>query len=297
MERYLGEVTSLCKRHDVPLIVAGDVFHKWNSPAELINFAIKQLSGVLVYAVPGQHDLPFHRYEDVKRSAYWTLVESEAVQNLKPDMVTYVPQMSLALFPFPWGHPVKSLPKMLTKGFVHLAVIHSYIWDQESNSYKGASEEKKAHHYRDKLKGYDAAVFGDNHRGFQFHFKYAKFRPIDGDRSVHSGSHFCHVMNCGTFIRRRSDEINYKPRVGILHRDGTIEAHHLNTSEDRFLDDKEIGKIAVTGLLKAGEFIRDLSNLEGEGGLDFADRLLRWMDDEKVRAEVRAEILLAMEGV
>ena len=70
--RVLSQVRAVVETHKCPLIVAGDVFDEgWRAhkcPPELVNFAIRHLP--VCYAVPGQHDLPHHRYADVDKSAY-----------------------------------------------------------------------------------------------------------------------------------------------------------------------------------------------------------------------------------
>ena len=44
MKRPLDEIKELQKKnHDCPVFCAGDIFHKWDSPAELINWAIDNL--------------------------------------------------------------------------------------------------------------------------------------------------------------------------------------------------------------------------------------------------------------
>ena len=72
MLRPLVELRTLATLHNCPIVYAGDIFDKWNSPPELINFAIEHLPKG--HAIPGQHDLPLHNYEDIRKSAYWTLV-------------------------------------------------------------------------------------------------------------------------------------------------------------------------------------------------------------------------------
>ena len=50
-----------------PECLRANIYTKW---PELINWAIKHLPPML--AVPGQHDLPYHDYKELGRSAYAT---------------------------------------------------------------------------------------------------------------------------------------------------------------------------------------------------------------------------------
>ena len=65
-----------------PILCAGDVFDRWNSPPELINFALEYLPPQM-YSIPGQHDLPNHNYNEIDRSAYWTLVAANKITNVE----------------------------------------------------------------------------------------------------------------------------------------------------------------------------------------------------------------------
>src|SRR3990172_3116798 len=72
MQRPLDEIISLSVIHHCPVLCAGDIFHKWNSPPELINFVMSQADCTKL-TIAGQHDLPNHNFREIERSAYWTL--------------------------------------------------------------------------------------------------------------------------------------------------------------------------------------------------------------------------------
>ena len=55
MAHYLKKLKDIAKDHAVPIVCAGDVFDKWNSPPELINFALKHLPEM--YAILPNHNL------------------------------------------------------------------------------------------------------------------------------------------------------------------------------------------------------------------------------------------------
>src|SRR4051812_16800052 len=50
MARYLGQLGAVAYKFRSPIVYAGDIFHRWNSSAELINFAITHLP--MGYAIP-----------------------------------------------------------------------------------------------------------------------------------------------------------------------------------------------------------------------------------------------------
>jgi hypothetical protein len=265
MKRPLEQLWQLSSAQGAPLVIAGDIFDRWDTKREgqpeLTNFAIEVFSQFNwgVFAIPGQHDLPNHRLDEIHRSAFWTLIRSGKVQMLKPGYESRIGR--LALHGFPWGVPVK--PKVeLSSGVVHLAVVHAYIW-KAGCSYPGADEEQHAVKYQAKLKGFSAAVFGDNHKGFMI-----------GDR----------LMNCGTLLRRKSDEKDYRPQVGLLYDDGHIEPHFLDTSADRFLEEPSAKVVGEESDADVSSFLDHLKRLKADP-LNFREAVTRALDQKNLPPE------------
>jgi len=55
----------LADTHCCPILCAGDVFDNWNISAEMATWAIENMP--TMYAIPGQHDLPSHNLELIKK--------------------------------------------------------------------------------------------------------------------------------------------------------------------------------------------------------------------------------------
>ncbi len=116
------------------------------------------------------------------------------------------------------------------------------------------------------LKGYDVAVFGDNHKGF--------LRELKTDTNV---------LNVGGFIRRKSDEIGYQPAVGIIYNDGTVKRKKLDTSADLFHEGVEDRKEVP---LNMAEFIQGLESLV-EHGLNFREAVENHLRNEVIDEETK----------
>lgn len=274
MRRPLNEMRLLTEKFSCPLIIAGDVFDKWNSPPELINFAIDEFGQFQhgVYCIPGQHDLPGHNYEESYRSAYGSLTRSKVVTDVEGGNWAVLPG-GLCLHSFPWGFPVQPLSDERIKEFakefdvkVHLAVVHAYIW-KAGCSYPGADENKLVANVKESLKGYTSAVFGDNHIGF-----------LAGK-----------ILNNGGLMRRKIDEIDYQPSVGILTEGGIITRHQLNCSLDVFIDREKYLDIEAEEL-DFSAYIEELKEI-GVATLDFREELTRRMEISKTDAGVKSIIL------
>jgi hypothetical protein len=282
-ESYLKQLGGLQKTWDIPVIYAGDIFDKPNPPAELVNHVIEQLPEG--WAIAGQHDLPYHNYDDIKKSGLWTLVLADKVSLLDPG-IAYLVNEDLYAVGYPWGwadkiiHPekVQTPVKSHSEKPIYLAVIHSYIYTK-STCYRNPPPEARWNKWIHRLKGYDAAVFGDNHQGF----------------SIFNGGH-CPIFNCGTFMRRKADEINYTPQVGLLFADGHFESHYLDTSDDKFIDSENLLKSLKIMEEKYDfhDFVNELSSLS-QNPIDFIDTLKRALTDSNVSSACRNIILRALE--
>jgi len=262
MERAWYQVRVAAQDFKCPIVIAGDIFDNWRSPPELITFAIKLFRGWDVYTIPGQHDLPNHVYQDAYRSAYGTLIEAGAVKDIPAGECWNLD--GLALWSFPWGFEIEPVC-MPNPEYIHLAVVHRYIWVNNCK-YPGAPEEAKVGVFKKQLEGYNAAVFGDNHKGFL---------AVAGK---------CEVLNCGGLMSRKSDERNYQPHYGLLFDDGTIERVPLDISQDKWVDPEDVTAL-VDESLNMGGLISELEHLGGDT-LNFIEVLTRYVEKNKISPEV-----------
>ena len=229
------------------------------------------------YAVPGNHDCPYHDYKMRRKGAYWTLVEAGVLKDMRPSHPVEIGQARY--WPFPFGFDVKPLKKPHSLA-IEIAIVHAYVWTKTTGYFK-APKEQRLGKYLTKLRGYDVAFFGDNHLGFY-------------DETKNGSVKGCKVFNCGGLQRRKSDERNYRPRVGLLHADGSVSSSYLNCSRDLFLDDKVTTRTIIQNNGDVRVFLDELNSL-GDAAISFADAVRRAMDEGKVDGVVREEILKAME--
>lgn len=275
MGRYLAQLRELKEEYDCPIICAGDVFDLWHSKPELINWAVDALPEM--YAIPGQHDMPNHSYEDIHRSAYWTLVKAGKIVSMESWDGKLLPGVG-QVYAFRYGAEIRA-PRNGMKDRLKIAVVHSYIWTP-GHSYLNPETGSKAKHWRARLTGFDLAIFGDNHKGFL-----AKVGN-------------CEVINCGCLFPRKSDEIDYRPSVGLVRADGTVVRHMLDCVEDMWLTDWQ-----VCGQ-SDGDDVRVARMLEGlldwvkadSIGLDFDEALKEALSRKGIRPGARKILAEASEA-
>lgn len=261
MAGYLWQLKQLAQEHNALVICAGDIFHTWKSPPELINFALEHLPKGM-YAIPGQHDLPYHSFTDIKKSAYWTMVEAGVVNHLDPGAEFYNKhKCGIYMRGFPWGFAVKgripTIEECFEKKAPRVAVVHAFCWNNESK-FPDAPANQNYKEYRKALIGYDVAIFGDNHK------------PFDVPAKDKTGGLW--MFNCGGFMRRRIDEKDHKPRVGLLYKSGKVKTHYLDVSKDRFTEVEDLAKDPNDPEETAAiaEFIKELGIAQ--------DRQLSWQE-------------------
>lgn len=272
MERQLKQLRDLQRKYQCPVVCAGDIFDRWYSTPELINFALESLPDDL-YAVPGQHDLPDHSMDEIHRGAYWTLVKAGKVTHLsgRTDLD------NLILYGYGWQQKLKPPSKdAIRDKRLKLAVVHRYCWNSKRTCYPGAPEEGRADNIIKAVKGVEAIVTGDNHKGFCLNVN----SPV--------------LINPGTFFRRKIDEKDHEPNVGLLHPDGTITTHFLDCKDDKFIDVDKGLELLEKGL-DLTELVDDLKSL-GNGTLDFVEALFQYLDKNGVSKAVRKHITNSMEG-
>lgn len=279
--RPLWQLKKIADTYDVPVLCAGDIFDRWNSPPELINYAIKHLPKM--YAIPGQHDLPMHNVDSIHRSAYWTLVEAGIIQHI-PNLENAHIGWGIELHGFPWGvelwpaeqrcfhNPTSHCPSKVRKNTIKVALIHQYIWT-DGYSYPGAPNSGKIKAFGKNITGWDVVIVGDNHKGFT-----TRHRGVI-------------ILNCGGLQRRASDEIDYRPQVGLLYNDGTIEHKRLDVSAD--IIDETAKPRTDQEDMDLRDFLKELTGLQNSG-LDFEEAMKQAI--KTVRKPVREMILEAMQN-
>lgn len=273
MESHLGVIRDTMQENKCTnVIYTGDIFHKWNSSPELINFAIKNLPPG--WAIPGNHDLPEHNLTEIDRSAYGTLVAAGVLKPLhhitSVEGETWITE-NLVAYGFPEGIDYGATWKLNTtkKTPIYLAVVHDYCW-LDGHSFPGCPEEKHAKVHASGLYrlGFTAGVFGDNHQGFLYTGK-----PP--------------VLNVGGLIRRNSDEKTRKLQLGLVYSDGTLGTWEY-LADDRW--EESIIDLPEKDAHDLEDLMDTLNSLKSET-IDFGDAIRQRLKHKPVSNAVRRLLL------
>ncbi len=252
LENHAIQLQLLAKKYEAPIVSAGDVFDHFDEPAELLNHFLRCMPKF--YSVAGNHELPNHRVDLITKSAYWCAVSCERIRHLTDDpwlVADTKKKKQLRLYGFSWGEKIKP-PETKSESTLDLAVVHGFIWKGDFG-HEGAQKKDHAKRWELTLDGFDAAVFGDNHKGFSVH-------SVLGEKRQGT------IFNCGSFIRRKFDELDYTPGCGLLLDTGRIERVFFDTSRDVINDRKQAARDLGEGFMQ--ELLDEISATD-ENDIDF----------------------------
>lgn len=275
MSRPIHQIRELADKYKVPILFTGDLTDRYNPPPELLNWMLVELP-TNMYGVPGQHDMPYHSAADLNKSAFWTMVLAGRITHLAGGEPLGL--MDVVLSGFPWGSQLLPSPKRHSlEGRKHIAIVHAYC-SAKGHSYPGAPETSRWTNLSKQLRGYDAVVVGDNHDGFLARTKAGMW-----------------VLNGGTMLRRKVDEIPYKPCVGIIYSDGTVKRHFLDCSADQFVDSAISDDAKKVGIMDLDEFLGGLRGL-GDKALDFREAVTHLLSNINASKRLRKFVMEVVEG-
>jgi DNA repair exonuclease SbcCD nuclease subunit len=270
MAKVLDTLQKTSDQLKVPILIAGDIFNRDNPPLELVNFALRHFPKC--YTIPGNHDLYGHAYLARSKTGYGTLEDAKIITNIEPDKI-YVNEINgvvTAFQGFPYKYPLKPYPVPKQDDVITIALVHAYCWI-EGIGYPNANEDEHCKTYLTNSNGFDFLIFGDNHTPFE---------KVDKKSGIS-------LINCGSTMRRRIDEINKKPSFVVLYSDKTFERKYFDISEDNF-DIKVNERLAVDSSEIMG-FVMYLNELD-VNPFDVNGMLQSYIHTNNVSEDVREEL-------
>ena len=264
MARPLGELCVLKRKYNATILCAGDIFHHWRSPPQLINFALDCLPDMVM--IPGQHDAPLHNLDLMDQSAYGTLSRDDRFTDISiDDMCEDLYDMEIR--GFPWGYdPIPFEGER--NNALQVALVHRYTWIA-GHSFPGAPEDGFALTLANKMSGYDLVVTGDNHQ--RFTYQHPEGGPL--------------IVNPGCLIPRAIDERELGSQVALWMEDGSIRRHDLDTSRDKWIDSNKEIKTSSKDEVLIRKFMAQL-DVAGREVPDFAEAVRGYVRTHDVNLEV-----------
>lgn len=243
-------ILALSRRHECPVLIAGDLGQKPEWPNWLLERFIQATDPYLlpgyespIFLIPGQHDLPGHNLVLMFKSALGVL-DAAGIVNVILDEGEY--GGDFYLHPFPYGQKVSecgSCRKRKEKNSI--AMAHQLVVDGNEGDWPG-QDFAPAQELLKRFPEYDLILTGDNHKPFAV------------------GYEGRWLVNPGSMMRSVADQTSHRPRVYLWDasarmvephylpiRRGVLTREHIEKKDER---DKRMD--AVIESMKAGVEIK-----------------------------------------
>lgn len=218
--RKIKWLDALQRKHNCPILDAGDLFAKSKPSHFLTQWAIRNLPDQF-HTVPGNHDLPSHNLALLNKSALGVLDAAGAVSVL--EHAVPIPSHAM-IFPFPWGKELEPNEESTTLRTVALCHVMTYTGESPWPNCRDLNAKQLLR----KMKGYDLVITGHNHKSF----------VIESRGRV--------LVNPGSLMRSNADQMDFKPRVYLWYaednhvkpvyvpiKQGVITREHIDMKKDK----------------------------------------------------------------
>jgi len=270
-ERKLKFLVDIANEHEVPLLIAGDIFHQAKSSPWLERMVIEELGKVKekVYLVPGQHDLPNHRIDKINESSLGVLESAGIVDILSDDPVLI--DENLLLYGCGWN---QDIPEPEDDFCRKILIIHKLIV-KDNPPFPGDTS-PNAEEMIEMAFGFNLIISGDNHQSFM----------IEKKGKI--------LLNPGAIKRDRIDQWDYKPAVFLLNENLGITSVPIPIEPSEQVMSKE----HLTKEFDKNERIEAFVNgfKEVEMGFDFIDNLKKHLQINQIEKPVREIVWEMVEG-
>jgi DNA repair exonuclease SbcCD nuclease subunit len=192
---------SICEKHSIPMLIAGDISEYWKNYQSLIYVMLKEMPRFI--CIPGQHDLPRHNLELLPGSTLSVLEAAKLATVIKEPGFCLNPKDCYETWPndfIVYGYPYGTKPQARRKrrGEVRsICMIHQLVTNKK-DPFPNANA-SKAEDLLDNLTGYDLILSGDNHKQFTF------------------SKNGRHLINPGSMVRQDADQINHQPKFYLWY--------------------------------------------------------------------------------
>ena len=271
-DNKISFIFGLAKKHRCPILIAGDLGNEPNWSCRLLRwfaFKVKKYD-VEIYAIPGQHDLPYHLLRHWRRSAIGVL-GTTGVINLIGIKRNFAPVVmkNFSLFPFPYGYKIKDiLKKYETPSKPMVAISHQMVIDKRLWPGQVAT---KGHQLLRQYPEYQLILTGDNHTPFV---------------SEYEGRI---LVNPGSVFRQEADEIDHKPRVYLWYStNNTVEPVYIPIEQDIVSRDHIIEKTERDE--RFDEYIQKMK-LNYKIGTSYTKNLVKYFQRNKTWKRVKERVL------
>lgn len=265
LERKMKWLNNIQKKYNCPIIAPGDLLEYWKPSPELISWCLDHLPDNL-FTIAGNHDLPAHNLELLKKSGLTTLSKAKKVHLMVGYLNAYTftqNKTNISLYPFSWKVPLQPWGDNKLESF-NIAVCHKMVY-KSTLPWPGCQADSAIQLLK-KLSGYDLVLTGDNHQSFYY----------SGENGI--------LVNPGSFTRSTSDQKKHKPCIYLWKAPNILEKVFVPIEQGVITDDHIVSKLEKEQ--KSAEFIQNLKE-DHKTTSSFKENLTRYFDSNRTREAVQ----------
>ena len=256
-------VVDLSNSEKCSIIVAGDILHRGTNSQLLENMLLEELRRAEydIFAIPGNHDLPYHSMKQMHKSTFKVLLNAGVLMFIPTNKVDNV-----HFFGFD-----ENIPRDI---HADILVLHTLVLPN------GAAmpfiEAPTAQELLSRYPNAKTIITGDNH---------TPFIAKDKERML---------INPGSLIRQTADQIEHEPRV-YIYENGNVSAAYLPVEKGVVVNEYILTEKQRDDRINT--FVETMKSRTEGFGLSFEDNMETAMQREKLPREVVRIIQEAMEVV
>ena len=261
-KRSLETLSDISIQEDAPIVIAGDIFDhaRPDKSQELENLLIDVFSACKIYFISGNHDLVYHRFENLDKC-------SVGVLSRQPNwfLLDRFDEASLSGFSFDQQIEYKGK---------RILIAHTFC-DKTKNPFIPSSETPST--LFEKYSEFEIIVTGDNHKSFVE----KKKEKI--------------LFNPGCLTRQSVNEKYYKPQAFLFDpSNNEYEIVSLPDSDESVIDDSHL-TVQKERDERLEKFIKRFQDGERIVELDFRNNILNYIKENNISKKVEEKILMAMQ--
>ena len=264
LESFLDKllfIKELQEKHNCPVLCNGDLFNNWKNDNEVLSEFMPYLPKKL-YTVAGQHDLRYHRIEDIRKSSIWTLREAGLLDILNFNCIGF--SHGVHVYGKSWNEPCRNI---ISKDMINILVTHEFTYLENNEPFPDCGSNTAQKLLRDT--NFDYILTGDNHQQFVYE-KDGRF-----------------VVNPGSLMRTSIDQKEHTPACFLIDTEkNTVEKILIPIKKNVISDEHRDNEIDV--------YIEKTQDTE-YSEIDFETELDRVLNQKNVKKEVKTEIYKSME--
>jgi DNA repair exonuclease SbcCD nuclease subunit len=191
---------NICRQHNIPFIVGGDIFDYWKPSYVFLGSILENVPQFI--AIPGQHDLPANNLDLYYKSALSVLEKAGKGMVISNYDNSCFEMDDFVIYGFPYGAKLDKVKIKKHDNKRIVCLIHALVvpYGNSGNMNGTVSSDK----IFDVFKMADLILAGDNHQQF----------VINQNNKL--------LVNPGSMVRRKSDQIDHKPKFYLWYAKSNI---------------------------------------------------------------------------